>query len=146
VFILDGYVLASDRRFGRAMRRHRKSAPLGGIVTFSVVGALVLASGRDIGHMLVAYDSTSLVMRASKALSGWLWVVAILGFADGSGKHRPATMGRSHSALTDRVGAYLSEAVLPVYVLHQTVIVLLAFYIVEWPVITLLKYSALSVA
>jgi hypothetical protein len=96
--------------------------------------------------MLVAYDSTSLVMRASKALSGWLWVVAILGFADGSGKHRPATMGRSHSALTDRVGAYLSEAVLPVYVLHQTVIVLLAFYIVEWPVITLLKCSALSVA
>jgi hypothetical protein len=32
---------------------------------------------------------------------------------------------------------------LPIYVLHQTVIVLLAFYVVNWPIHGILKYMAL---
>ena len=43
----------------------------------------------------------------------------------------------------DRFSAYTSEAVLPIYVLHQTVIVLLGFYIVTWPINSGLKYVAI---
>lgn len=147
VLILYGYVLASDRRFGRAIRKHRKVALLGGILTFCVVGALILGSGRDADDMLAASDAASLFMRAAKAFSGWFWVVAIMGFAAGATKHRSAKSDDARrSSVTSRVGAYLSEALLPVYVLHQTVIVVLAFYIVEWPVNALLKYLALSTA
>jgi surface polysaccharide O-acyltransferase-like enzyme len=144
VLILYGYLVASDREFGVAIRQHRRTALVGGSLAFGVVAALILGSGRDVGELMVEYDLASVVMRAAKAFSGWLWVVAILGFAGGSGKRRPASSEKvSKPMMMDRVGAYLSEAVLPIYVLHQTVIVLLAFYIVEWQVNALLKYLAL---
>ncbi|MEA2000677.1 MAG: hypothetical protein U9N84_02125 [Actinomycetota bacterium] len=86
-------------------------------------------------------------MRAFEALSGWLWVVAILGFAAGSEKPKKVKReARLESTALDRVGAYLSEAVLPVYVLHQTIIVLLAFYVVEWPLNALLKHLTICIA
>jgi peptidoglycan/LPS O-acetylase OafA/YrhL len=147
LFILCGFLLASDRRFGRALRRHRKSALILGMLTFMVVGTLfALGSEREGADMMVDYDASSLVMRATRGVSGWLWVVAIMGFAGGTGKPRQATQrSKTRSAVLDRVGAYTSEAVLPIYVLHQTVIVLLGFYVVEWPISATLKYLVICV-
>jgi len=143
VLILYGYVVASDRSFGAALRRYWKKALLAGTLAFGVVAALILGSTRDVGVLMVEYDAASIVMRVAKAFSGWLWVVAILGFAAGSGKPRPRSKALSAPTMMDRVSSYLSEAVLPIYVLHQTVIVVLAFYIVEWEVNALVKYLAL---
>ena len=33
---------------------------------------------------------------------------------------------------------------MPIYVLHQTVIVLLGFYVVEWPISATVKYLTIS--
>jgi hypothetical protein len=64
-----------------------------------------------------------------------------MGFAGGSGKKERATRyAPREPSVLDRVGAYMAEAVLPFYVLHQTVIVLLGFYVVEWPISATLKY------
>ena len=147
VFILYGYVLATDRRFGRALQRHRRPALIGAVITFAAVGAFLTGSERDVGALLVETDGPSIGFRALKALSGWLWVVAILGYAARS--QRPGgTQADARKSPSGRrwngVVRYASEAVLPVYVLHQTVIVLLAFYIVDWQVNALAKYLALS--
>jgi peptidoglycan/LPS O-acetylase OafA/YrhL len=151
VFLLYGYVLAIDRRFGRAFRRHRKSALLLGVVTFLVVGALFAMGSENEGvDLLRDYSGAGVVMRTVKGLSGWFWVVAIMAFAAGSGKQGHATRPANRRAtVLDRVGAYTAEAVLPFYVLHQTVIVMLGFYVVEWPINATLKYliiCALSLA
>jgi peptidoglycan/LPS O-acetylase OafA/YrhL len=142
VFILYGYLLATDRRFGQALRRHRKSALILGIVTFAVVGFLFALGSESEGvDTLLDYDAVSLGMRAVRGVSGWLWVVAIMGFASGAGKQgRAPTEAKRAPSLVNRVSAYTSEAVLPFYVLHQTVIVLLAFYVVQWPISATLKY------
>ena len=145
VFIFYGYVIASDRRFGRAIHQHRKKALTVGTATFVVVGALfALGSEREGVDLLVDYDGVSVAMRAFKGLSGWLWVVAIMGLATGSAKEpQAADKGKQGPTLVDRISAYTSEAVLPIYVLHQTVIVLLAFYVVNWPIHGIFKYMAL---
>ncbi len=146
-FILYGYVIASDRRFGRALHQHRKKALTIGTVTFVVVGALfALGEERDGVDLLVDYDLVSVAMRAFKGLSGWLWVVTIMGLATGSAK-RPQGADKVKQGPTpiDRISDYTSEAVLPIYVLHQTVIVLLAFYVVNWPIHGVFKYVALCV-
>jgi len=142
VFILYGYFLATDRRFGQALSRHRKSALILGIVTFAAVGLLfVLGSQAEGGNTLLDYNAVSLGMRAVRGVSGWVWVVAIMGFASGAGKQgRTSTEAKRAPSLVERVSAYTSEAVLPFYVLHQTVIVLLAFYVVRWPISATLKY------
>ena len=142
LFILYGYLLATDRRFGQALRRHRKSALILGIATFAVVGFLFALGSESEGvDVLADYDAVSLGMRAVRGLSGWLWIVTILGFASGSGKDgRASPDTKAVSSALNRVSSYASEAVLPFYVLHQTVIVLLAFYVVQWPISATLKY------
>ena len=142
LFILYGYLLATDRRFGQALRRHRKSALILGIATFAVVGFLFALGSESEGvDVLADYDAVSLGMRAVRGLSGWLWIVTILGFASGSGKDgRASPDTKAVSSALNRVSSYTSEAVLPFYVLHQTVIVLLAFYVVQWPISATLKY------
>jgi hypothetical protein len=72
--------------------------------------------------------------------------VAILGFASGPGNSgRVSRDTVSRSSVVDRVSAYTSDAVLPTYLLHQTVIVLLAIYVVEWPIGATLKYLIICV-
>ena len=145
LFILYGYALAADRRFGRALRRHRKGVLLLAVATFVVVGALFAIGGdREGSDVLLDYDAVSVAMRTIRGISGWLWVAAIMGFASGSKRPElaPKAANREPTVL-DRFSAYTSEAVLPIYVLHQTVIVLLGFYIVTWPISSGLKYVAI---
>lgn len=43
-----------------------------------------------------------------------------------------------------KVGAYTADAVLPIYILHQTVIVLLAFHVVRWQIPAVVKYLIIT--
>jgi hypothetical protein len=80
----------------------------------------------------------------SRASTNLLWVVAILGLA-GSRLARPRTptaQGRTRAAR--HVGANLNEAVLPLYVLHETVVVAVAYAVLSWPVAAGVQYLAIS--
>ena len=71
-------------------------------------------------------------------------MVAILGLA-GSRLARPRTptaQGRTRAAR--HVGANLNEAVLPLYVLHETVVVAVAYAVLSWPVAAGVQYLAIS--
>ena len=48
-------------------------------------------------------------------------------------------MNRNNGALS-----YANEAVLPFYILHQTVIISIGFYVVQWTVGVGLKYLVIS--
>lgn len=147
VFILYGYFLAADRRFGSALNRHRRKALALAAATFAIVGALfAFGSETEGADLLLDRDLLSVAMRTVRGVSGWLWVVAIMGFVGGS-KQQNGSTGRQERELTllDRASAYASEAVLPFYVLHQTVIVLLAEYVVDWPINLALKYLTISI-
>ena len=148
LFILYGYILASDPRFGRAIRRQRRSALLLAVTTFLVVGTLfAIGSSIEGSEPALDTDILSLTMRTIRGVSGWLWIVAIMGYTSGTRTAKPATPGPTPSPTKiDRVSTYTSEAVLPVYVLHQTVIVLLAFYVVQWHINATVKYLIISLA
>ena len=145
LFILYGYTMAADPRFGSALHRHRKGTLLLAVATFVIVGALFAIGGdREGSDVMVDYDAVSVAMRTIRGVSGWLWVAAIIGFASGSRRtDLTAETANRKPTLLNRFSAYTSEAVLPVYVLHQTAIVLLAFYIVTWPINSGLKYLAI---
>ena len=145
LFILYGYTMAADRRFGRAIHRHRKGVLLLAAATFVVVGALFAIGGdREGSDVMLDYDAVSVAMRVIRGVSGWLWVAAIMGFASVSTKPKlTANTANRKPTVLDRFSAYTSEAVLPIYVLHQTVIVLLGFYVVTWPINSGLRYVAI---
>src|SRR4029453_18066798 len=89
---------------------------------------------------------------ATQGLAGWLWTMAILGVAgtvaarftarpSGSPAESPA-----HPPRGRRVASYGNEAVLPFYVLHEPVIVAVAWVIVRWPAPLLVKYLSVVAA
>lgn len=61
-------------------------------------------------------------------LAVWSWLLAIFGF------------GKLHLNFNTPFLKYANEAVLPFYILHQTVIVCLAYLVVQWAIPDLLKF------
>jgi Acyltransferase family len=147
-FLLYGYVIASDARFEGVLRRARR---------FGLALALV-ATVALIIWVAALSDSTAFQnggvpgLSALQALAGWLWIVAILGFARSfvAGRSgRPATRLGSQLAGSERraqrTARYANEAVLPFYVLHEPVIVAAAWIIIRWDVPIVVKYAALVI-
>ncbi|MFG1665597.1 acyltransferase [Streptomyces sp. Y7] len=129
VFFLFGYALADDGRVRAALRR--LAVPTG-------PAGLVLFAGTAPGFMALDDPFTgsgpfALVTRALFGAAGWCWVVAILGLLDRPREARPPT----------RAMAYLGTAALPVYVLHQPVVVALAYGVVGWPAPIVVEYAVI---
>ncbi len=117
-FFILGYLLSTDLRFGRALDQHWKLS-LGLAIALMIVmftaGFLGLdpPQGYSLGYMGVIFVH---------GLRAWLWIIGILGFA------------RSRLNFKTPFLAYASEAAYPFYILHQSVIITVAFYIVRWGV------------
>lgn len=159
-FLLYGFLLAADPRFGEAIRRHARAALLIGAPAMVVLLGLGFyvsqVAGRD---PAVAYDVWSVLWRFVKGIGAWAWIVAIMGAATSvvrrrprqsvpaaASQPRPAGPANGGPTRRDQVIRYANQAVLPVYVLHQTVIVVIGFYVVQWQVGALVKYVVISLA
>ena len=156
-FLINGFLLASDRQFGQALQRHRKSALLLGIVAFliyfSATGYLLLVLEVD---DWTNYSAVGLLARFFKGLGSWFWIVAIMGIAGHisqpgarqdraatapSGNPDPASLEAPRGPTwMDRLADYAKGAQLPFYVLHQLPIVLIGYFVVQWQVNALVKY------
>ncbi|MGW4867714.1 acyltransferase family protein [Streptomyces chartreusis] len=129
VFFLFGYALADDDRVRAALRR--LAVPTG-------VAGLALFAGTAPGFMALddpftEWSPFALLTRALFGAAGWCWVVAILGLLDRPREIRPPS----------RVMAYLGIAALPVYVLHQPVVVALAYGVVGWSAPIVVEYAVI---
>jgi hypothetical protein len=149
-FFLYGYLLACDRRFEHTLRRLRWSALVCAVlasVLLAVAARLVDPSGAD------PVGGVTPPVSATQGLAGWLWTTAILGLA-GTVAARPTTTRPTGSptgspARTSRwrrVAHYGNEAVLPFYLLHEPVIVAVAWVIVPWPAPLVVKYPSVVAA
>lgn len=136
LFFLYGFALADDERIRAAMRR--LAVPVG------VLG-LALFAGTAPGFLTVDDPFTdwtpfALCTRALFGAAGWCWVVAILGLLDRPRKDA-ARSGRRSEAW-----AYVALAALPLYVLHQPVVVAFAYGVVGWHAPMAVKYVVIVAA
>jgi glucan biosynthesis protein C len=104
---------------------------------------------------LHSYDWGSILWRMVKSVGAWAWVVAIMGFGsrlrrgrDPGDFRKPLESGETpmRSSLGARAIAYAGEAFLAVYILHQTVVFVIGYYVVQWQTTALLKYAVISLA
>ena len=156
VFLIYGYLFAADARFGQVLCKHWKShrviAVLGSIVG---IAGFVIFSGVAHTNPLEAYDPISVMLRFFKGLVGWWWIIAIWGFLEAMRARRQAQrilressrelqVSLHHRTFWDKVERYANQAVLPFYLLHQTIIIIIGFYIVQWQISALLKFLIIS--
>lgn len=125
-YFLIGFLFVSDDRFLVAVRRDVLPAVV--VAMFSTVllvatpvGGLLatIDDGLDVPHVLVG---------GLFALEGWAWTIVIL------------NVGLRTAALQRPVNARLSSAVLPIYVVHQPVILAVSILVVPWPLGILPKW------
>ncbi len=117
---LWGAVMFSDRRFEALLRRQIRWLLGGGALSMVGIGILALLSPTH-----VAVDSHSpAVMQALYALMFSLFVWSWL--------HAVIYLGLRWLNFPNRVQRYAQESVLPVYVIHHPVVLLVASFVVTW--------------
>jgi glucan biosynthesis protein C len=120
---LAGFLVVSDERLQASIQRLRwLSLPLGLIV----VGLSVFLVG--LGELPVFGTWRYALSWTTRALGSWCCVLAILGF------------GRKRLNFSTPFLTYANEAVLPFYILHQTVIMGVGYFVVQWAIPDLLKW------
>ncbi|NCF67495.1 MAG: acyltransferase family protein [Chloroflexi bacterium] len=168
LFIVYGFLIAADSRFGRSFQKNWKAAiMLGSLCFLSYMGfyLYVILSEVQGADPFRDFDLASLGFRFFFALCGWFWIVAILGLAGRLTQPHAGTSQRTPSGVGDdkpgekesqvfeesrktsrlqRFMRYASKAQMPIYVLHQTIIVIIGFFVVRWQVIWPAKYLVIS--
>ena len=160
LFIVYGFLFACEGRLQRALGRHWKSALILGVLTFAAwmtgMGYLIQVLEVD---PLMDYSAVGVLTRFLKGMASWFWVVAIMGLAgrgsqprarqergaesDRDSKPQPS---RNKPTFMDRVAEYAQDARLPFYVLHQTPIVVIGFYVVQWNASATIKYLVICLS
>ncbi|MER6945273.1 acyltransferase [Nonomuraea sp. NPDC000554] len=142
LFFLYGFALVTDERFRAAMRRDAAPAAVVGVALVAVGMPAFLVAGGD-----PFTDLTPLAIgaRTLYGAAGWSWLVAILGLLDRRRTTRERG-GKPGGGRARRVYAYLAAAVLPMYVLHQPIVVAVAYGVVRWDAPMAVKYVAIVAA
>ncbi len=64
-------------------------------------------------------------------ISSWCWILAFFGF------------GFKHLTGSKPILSYANEAVLPFYILHQTILVSVGYFVIQWNIPDLLKWAVI---
>jgi peptidoglycan/LPS O-acetylase OafA/YrhL len=128
-FIL-GYILVSDSRFEKAINRHKAIALVLGPVLFLFVAYFQVA-GWPNGIPSWAWP---VIDAYTIGFAPWFFVLAILGY------------GRQFLTSSNKFLKYTGEASYPYYILHQTIIVIIGFYVVQWQLGVAVKYLLILAA
>jgi glucan biosynthesis protein C len=126
-----GFLLVADPAAERAVHRHWR--PL------LAAAAATMATALAVWHSGIAdhwSDNSPLDVGFSllEQANTWIWVLALLG------------AGRALLSTPVRGLGYASEASFPCYVLHQTVIVAVAYLVVAWPLPGWLQFATICLA
>jgi glucan biosynthesis protein C len=131
-FFVIAYLLATDSRFGESIDKNKVLALLVGVGTSVFMLFLLVTFGAE---TFTTTDPAYYIMVSFVwALSGWSWVTAILGF------------GRRFLSFKHKLLGLANELVLPFYILHQTIIVAIAFFVVSLNLIAIEKYLIIILA
>jgi peptidoglycan/LPS O-acetylase OafA/YrhL len=118
IFIL-GYILVSNDRYRDAIERQRFFSLILALV--ALFGGFYLILGMDVS----SYDPAFSWIRG---FNTWAWLLTFLGFAS------------HHLNFNNRFLSYANEAVLPFYILHQSVIVIVGYFIADWDIAVFPKF------
>ena len=130
IIFIYGYLLVADARFEKAIDRHKRLAVFLGPGVHIVV-AYFDATGRPSG---IPASFMPIVSGYISGVIPWFFLIAFLGY------------GREFLSFPSRVLSYLGQASYPFYILHQSVIVIIGFYVVQWQTGLPLKFFTILVA
>jgi peptidoglycan/LPS O-acetylase OafA/YrhL len=127
VLFLLGYVLLPQPTFKAAVEANRRVGAVVFVTAFALRLALV-----PLLAPIAPYSIAYVALLTLRAIIEWSALVAVIGYAG-------VYLGRP-----SRVLRYGGERVYPFYIWHQTVIVVVAYFVVGWATGPLVKFAAIS--
>ncbi|MGV0023607.1 acyltransferase family protein [Phormidesmis priestleyi] len=129
-YLIYGFVLSSDDRLEKAIARHQISS-----LSLAIIGTFILFS-LSISNTLPerSYSLGYVLYQMFRGLHSWCWVIALL------------ALGQGYLCFNNRLLAYLNQASYPIFLLHQSVLVAISFYVIQWNVGILEKFLIISTA
>lgn len=124
-FFISGYLIFASPGMAQQMGKLRWFAGIGIVVSAIALGPLV--------HQLLDWrhyfgSAGYVTAQIAQAVLSWCLLISLI------------NLGRRVFNFRNRFLAYASEAVLPFYILHQTVIITIGSYVVRWELNPALKY------
>jgi hypothetical protein len=116
IFFISGYLIFSNMRIQENIKKYAVIALIAALVLQAVHYILQFAVKPDVPDSQAAYMG----IQVYDTLRSWLFIMAILGF------------GSRYLNFNNRFLGYANEAVLPFYILHQTVILIIGFFVLQW--------------
>jgi len=113
LFFIYGYLIFSNTQIQEVIKRYSTVALISAVVLS--IGGLYLQFGAQLTDSATTWIGISALM----SLRAWLWIIALLG------------LGSRFLNFNNRYLGYANEAVLPFYILHQTIILIVGFFVVQ---------------
>lgn len=123
-----GYILGGDIQFKKTIETHRRAGLIIGLITLAVLfGWLAYYEGPGAGYSL-----NYLLFSAVRCLNSWCILIALMGYSS------------KYLTFNNAFLKYTTQLILPFYILHQTVIITIGFYVVQWDIGIAYKYLLIS--
>ncbi|KAM3092860.1 acyltransferase family protein [Phormidesmis sp. 146-12] len=129
-YLIYGFVLSSDDRLEKAIDRHQILS-----LSLAIIGTFILLS-LSIANLLPVrgYSFEYVVYQMFRGVHSWCWVIALL------------ALGQRYLSFNNRFLTYLNQASYPIFLLHQSVLVAISFYVVQWKIGVVEKFLIISTA
>jgi glucans biosynthesis protein C len=124
-----GFILMADTRFQTTLDRYRWAALILGLL--SLVGVIAL---EVINLPTPKYSWGDILSYLLRSGCTWFWLVAILGF------------GRRVFNFSNSFLRHAAEGSYPFYILHQSVIVIIGYFVVQWQASIAVKFVLIATA
>lgn len=122
-FFLSGFLIVSHEELQKNIRCFRwLSLALAVVLLVTIFSALLAFGEPSFG---TPYYTLAFTLWG---LWSWCWVLAMLGF------------GTKHLNFNHHILPYANEAVLPFYILHQPALLVLGYFVVQWPIPDFVKW------
>jgi peptidoglycan/LPS O-acetylase OafA/YrhL len=129
IYFIIGYVMVADKRFTKAFNRHQWVCLVLWIIGFFGGGGLfVLALGYDPMPGNESLSFIYVLYQIVWSIASWSAVVFML------------SLGAKYLNFTHKMLAHSNEAVLPFYLFHQTIILIVGFFVIRWNIGILPKF------
>jgi hypothetical protein len=126
VVFIYGYVLSGSRSIWQTIENDRRTYLLLGITSFLIIFFGWHAGGKNfLEHNHVGY----VIFMIFKSVNSWCWILCLLGYS------------RKHLDINSQALQYANKAVYPFYILHQTVLIIIGYYIIQLDTGIATKYT-----
>jgi peptidoglycan/LPS O-acetylase OafA/YrhL len=129
IFFISGYLIFSNAKIRENISRYTFTALIIAIAMYALIYMLRF----DIINLDIPDELGYFIVWIILALRTWFFIMAILGF------------GSKFLNFNNRFVGYANEAVLPFYILHQTVILIIGFFVLQLSIGIAPSYAIITI-